>query len=190
MQEQEDNIKMYLAVADESMQHSISHLHNELMKVRTGKASPALVNGLLVAYYGSETPLNQVANVSVVDSRTITIQPWEKTMIQPIEKAIFEANLGVTPQNDGELVRISIPPLTEERRKDLVKMAKAMGEDAKVSIRNARRDAMGEIKQAVKEGYPEDSGRDAEASVQQLTDKFSEQVDTIIKNKETDILTI
>jgi ribosome recycling factor len=186
----QEDIDMYLSMAKEGMEDSIKHLENELMKVRTGKASPNLVTGLLVSYYGSDTPLQQVANVSVADSRTITIQPWEKAMIQPIEKAIFEANLGVTPQNDGELVRISIPPLTEERRKDLVKMAKSMGEDAKIGIRNARKETMDGIKKAVKDGYPEDAGKDAEDQTQKLTDDYSSKVDNIIKNKETDILTI
>lgn len=186
----QEDIDMFLEMAQDSMKNSISHLEKELMKVRTGKASPNLVNGLLVSYYGSDTPMNQVANVSIADSRTLTIQPWEKSMIQPIEKAIFEANLGVTPQNDGELVRISIPPLTEERRKDLVKMAKAMGEDAKVSIRSVRKETMDAIKKAVKDGYPEDAGKDAEDRTQKLTDQFSNKIDSIIKNKETDILTI
>jgi ribosome recycling factor len=187
---QQEDVNMYLEMAEDSMKDSISHLEKELMKVRTGKVSPALVNDLLVSYYGSETPLKQVANVSIEDSRTLTIQPWEKTMIQPIEKAIFEANLGVTPQNDGELVRISIPLLTEERRKELVKTAKSIGEDAKVSIRSARKDTMDAIKKAVKDGYPEDAGKDAEDTTQKLTDSYSNRVDTIIKNKETDILTI
>ena len=186
----EDDIKFYIQEAESSMDGSMSHLDKELMKVRTGKASPNLVSNLLVSYYGSDTPMNQVANISIADSRTLTIQPWEKAMIQPIEKAIFEANLGVTPQNDGELVRISIPPLTEERRRELVKMAKSMGEDAKVSIRSARKDTMDLIKQAVKDGYPEDSGKDAEDRAQKLTDSYVSKVDTIIKSKETDILTI
>lgn len=186
----QEDIDFLLEAAQESMSGSISHMEKELQKVRTGRASPNLVSGLLVSYYGSDTPMSQVANISTADSRTLVIQPWEKSMIQPIERAIFEANLGVTPQNDGELVRISIPPLTEERRRDLVKMAKGMGEDAKVSIRNARKETMDGIKKSVKDGYPEDAGKDAEDSTQKLTDGYVAKVDTIIKNKETDILTI
>ncbi|MEZ4984980.1 MAG: ribosome recycling factor [Saprospiraceae bacterium] len=158
----QEDVDFYFQSARESMEHSLEHLGKELAKVRTGKANANLVSGLFVSYYGSDTPLNQVANVSVADARTIVIQPWEKSMIAPIEKAIFEANLGVTPQNDGEVVRITIPPLTEDRRRDLVKVAKGYGEDAKVSIRNARKELMDAIKQAVKSGYPEDAGKKAE----------------------------
>lgn len=186
----QEDIDMLVGMTSESMESSIDHLKRELLKVRTGKASPALVSGLMVEYYGSPTPMNQVANVASADSRTLTIQPWEKTMIGPIEKAIFEANLGVTPQNDGELVRITIPPLTEQRRKDLVKQAKGMGEDAKVSIRSARKDLMNGIKQAVKDGYPEDLGKRAEDNAESLTKKFVTRIDEIISNKESDIMTI
>ncbi len=173
-----------------SMSSSIDHLKKELMKISTGKANPNMVSGLMVSYYGTDTPMNQVANISIADSRTLTIQPWEKSMIQPIEKAIFEANLGVTPQNDGELVRLSIPPLTEDRRKQLVKQAQSQGEDAKVSIRNARRDLMSEIKDAVKGGYPEDAGKRKEDEAEKLTKSYINKVDELIKSKESDILTI
>ncbi len=187
---QAEEVNSYVEHAKDLMEHAIEHLQHELSKVRTGKAAPAMLEGLMVAYYGTPTPINQVANISAADARTLVIQPWEKNMLGPIEKAIFEANLGVTPQNDGEVVRISIPPLTEERRKDLVKRAKELGEQAKVSVRNARRDAMEHIKKAIKDGYPEDSGKRKEQEVQQLTDKFSDRVDHLIEAKEKDILTV
>jgi len=186
----QEEIDLYIQTAEESMADSIVHLEHELQKVRTGKASANLVSGLMVSYYGSDTPMNQVASISVSDSRTVVMQPWEKSMIGPIERAIFEANLGVTPQNDGEMVRVTIPPLTEERRRDLVKMAKSMGEDAKISIRTARKDLMDSIKQAVKDGYPEDLGKRAEDQAQNLTKSYTEKIDQIIGSKEKDILTI
>ncbi|KAA3640512.1 MAG: ribosome recycling factor [Bacteroidetes bacterium] len=179
-----------MAETKEAMEHSIEHLGSELNKVRTGKANASMVSGLLVEYYGNPTPLNQVGNVTNADSRTLVIQPWEKSMIGPIEKAIFEANLGVTPQNDGEVVRISIPPLTEDRRKDLVKQAKSLGEEAKISIRSARHKAMDSIKKAVKDGYPEDMGHDKEAETQKLTDDYGTKVDDLVSTKENDIMTI
>jgi ribosome recycling factor len=185
-----EEVNSHVAYAEELMDQAIEHLNKELVKVRAGKASPAMLDGLLVSYYGTPTPMNQVANISTSDARTLVIQPWEKSMLGPIEKAIFEANLGVTPQNDGEVVRIAIPPLTEERRKDLVKKAKALGEEAKVSVRNARRDAMEHIKKAVKNGYPEDAGKSKEQNVQSLTDKYSEKIDHLIEVKEKDILTV
>jgi ribosome recycling factor len=186
----QDEVNLYVEAAEESMENSIDHLQKELSKIRAGKASPAMLAGLLVSYYGSPTPLNQVANVSTSDSRTIVIQPWEKSMLAPIEKAIFEANLGVTPQNDGEVVRLNIPPLTEERRRELVKKSKSLGEDAKVSIRNARRDAMEHIKKEVKNGFPEDAGKRLEDEVQNLTNQYGEKVDKLIESKEKDIMTI
>lgn len=181
---------MSIELAKEAMEDSIEHLKKELIKIRTGKAAPAMLNGIRVPYYGNLTPLNQVANVSTSDARTLVIQPWEKSMLGPIEKAIFEANLGLTPQNDGELIRINIPPLTEERRKDLVKNAKALGEDAKVSVRNARHKGMDQIKKAVKDGYPEDAGKRMEDRVQKLTDEYTKKVDELIEAKEKDIMTV
>ena len=172
------------------MDSSVSHLQKELIKIRTGKASPSIFNDLFVEYYGTPTPLNQVANVSTADARTIVIQPWEKSMLAPIEKSIFEANLGLTPQNDGEIIRIGIPPLTEERRKQLVKQAKGSGEEAKISIRNSRRDAMEKIKKAVKAGFPEDEGKKKEDLIQKMTNDFSTKVDKLIEAKEKDIMTI
>ena len=172
------------------MQDAIDHLQKELLKVRTGKAAPSMVSGLTVDYYGSPTPLNQVANVSASDSKTLTIQPWEKTMLGPIEKAIFEANLGLTPMNDGEVVRISIPPLTEERRKILVKNVKSLGEDAKISLRNTRQKLMEMVKKEVKDGYPEDAGRRKEDEIQKMVNSFGAKVDQIVELKEKDIMTI
>lgn len=186
----QEEINEYLELSEESMKEAIDHLQRELAKVRTGKASPNMLTGLLVPYYGNPTPLNQVSNVSIADARTIMIQPWEKSMLQPIEKAIMEANLGFTPQNDGEIIRINIPPLTEERRKEMVKRAKALGEDTKVSIRNARRDAMDAIKKAVKDGYPEDAGKRKEQEVDKMTHDFGDKVDKLVEAKEKDIMTI
>ncbi len=172
------------------MEQALEYLGSELNKVRTGKAAPAMVSSLMVDYYGTPTPMNQVANVGTSDSKTITIQPWEKSMLGPIERAIFEANLGLTPMNDGELVRISIPPLTEERRKDLVKHIKTLGEDAKVSIRNTRQKLMDIVKREVKDGFPEDAGKRKEAEIQQLVKVYSAKVDEVIDAKETDVMTI
>jgi ribosome recycling factor len=185
-----EEVEKYVTDAKALMQHSIEHLQKELQKVRTGKASPSMVSELIVPYYGNPTPMNQVANISSLDARTLVIQPWEKNMLAPIEKAIFEANLGITPQNDGEVVRLSIPPLTEERRKNLVKQIKSLGEEAKVSLRNARHKAMDQVKKAIKEGYPEDAGKRTENEIQELTDSFSKKVDKLVETKETDIMTI
>jgi len=176
--------------ARSGMEENIDHLESELGKVRAGKASPSMLSGLLVDYYGSPTPLTQVANILLSDSRTLSIQPWEKPMIANIEKAIFEANLGITPQNNGEMVILNIPPLTEERRKDLVKKAKSLGEEAKVSIRNNRQKAMDFVKRAVKDGYPEDQGKRKENEIQEMVDKYNDKVAKIVEQKEKDIMTI
>lgn len=186
----EEDVILAIEMAEEGMKHSLEHLQKELVKVRTGKASTAMLDGLLVTYYGSPTPLKQVANVNTADSRTIVIQPWEKSMLGPIEKAIFEANFGITPQNDGEIVRLIIPPLTEERRRDLVKQIKQLGEDTKVGIRNVRRDAMDELKKAVKNGYPEDAGKRMESNVQDLTNTYTDKVDKMLEVKEEDIMKV
>ena len=186
----QEDIDLILEMAQEGMGESVNHLGTELKKIRAGKASPAVLEGVMVEYYGSPTPLKQVANVSTSDARTLVIQPWEKTMLAPIEKAIFNANLGFTPMNDGEVVRINIPVLTEDRRREYVKRAKGYGEDAKVGIRNHRQEAMKGVKGAVKEGYPEDAGKRAEGQVQDLTDQFSKKVDEMIDAKEKDIMTI
>lgn len=185
-----DEVNQYVHNAEEGMAHALTHLERELVKVRTGKASASMLDGLLVSYYGAPTPMAQVANMNTSDARTIVIQPWEKSMLGPIEKAIFEANLGITPQNDGEVVRLSIPPLTEERRKDLVKKVKSLGEEAKVSIRNSRRDAIEHVRKAIKNGFPEDGGKMKETEIQHLTEKYSEKVDKMLEGKEKDIMTV
>ena len=185
-----EEVNLAIDICKDAMDHAIEHLTKELSKVRTGKASPSMLNDLLVQYYGSPTPMGQVANISAADARTLMIQPWEKPMLKHIEQAIFEANMGVTPQNDGETVRISFPPLTEERRREMVKKAKAMGEDSRVGLRNARRDAMDEIKKAVKNGFAEDAGKGKEALVQDLTNKFSEHIDKMLEQKEKEIMTV
>lgn len=172
------------------MDGAIEHLNEELQKVRTGKASPTMLSSLMVSYYGSPTPLSQVANLGTSDARTITIQPWEKNMLGPIEKAIFEANLGLTPMNNGDIIMINVPPLTEERRKQFVKMVKAEGETAKISVRNARRDAMEAIKKEVKNGYPEDAGKRMEDEVQKFTDGYSKKIDSIVAAKEEELMTV
>ena len=172
------------------MDQALSHLQDELRKIRTGKASPSIVSGLMVDYYGTPTALSSIANLSAPDSRTISIQPWEKKMLGEIEQAIFKANLGLTPMNDGEFVRIGIPPLTEERRIILVKQAKALGEEAKVSLRNARHKMMGAVKTEVKAGYPEDAGKRREDSIQETTNDYGKKVDEHVDAREKDILKI
>lgn len=184
------NLDVVLKQGYELMDKAIDHLIEEFKKIRAGKANPAMLNGLMVEYYGSPTPLNQVANISATDSRTISIQPWEKSMISPIERAIFEANLGVTPQNDGESIRLVIPPLTEDRRKDLVKQAKAAAEDTRVGVRNNRHKLMEAVKKEVKNGYPEDMGKKKEAEVQKHVDQCMEKIHKLLEAKEKDILTV
>jgi ribosome recycling factor len=186
----DEEVKMQLDLAKEGMDHSLIHLDGELIKVRAGKANIHMLDGIFVDYYGTNTALNQVANVNTPDPRMIVIQPWEKSMIEPIEKAILKANVGVTPVNDGELIRLNIPPLTEERRRELVKMVKSEGENAKVSIRNTRRDANEEFKQMKKDGLAEDMEKWAEGEVQKLTDSFIKKVDEIVSLKESEIMTI
>lgn len=186
----EEEVQLYLDDAKEKMYNAIKHLEDELSKVRAGKASPSLLDGILVDYYGTMTPLNQVSNINTPDSKTISVQPWEKAMISPIEKAILASNIGLTPINNGELIRINFPPLTEERRKELVKQVRNYGENTKVSIRNARRDANEAFKKMKKEGLSEDAEKEAEILVQDLTKEYSEKVDKILDTKENDILTI
>ena len=179
-----------MKLAEELMDKAIDHLVHELSKVRTGKANPSMVQELKVNYYGNPTPLNQVANVGLADSRTITVQPWEKSMLGPIEKAVFEANLGLTPINDGDLIRISVPPLTEERRKDLVKQAKAMGEEGKVAVRNIRHKTLDIIKKAVKDGVPEDIGKKKETQLQEKVNQHVDKLDKMIKSKDDEIMKV
>lgn len=185
-----DEINEFFQTSQSQLDEAMDYLNEELAKIRTGKASPAMLKGILVEYYGNPTPLAQVANVGTADAKTITIQPWEKKMIGPIEQAIFASNLGFTPQNDGEFIRINIPPLTEDRRKEMVKIVKAKGEDAKVSIRSTRHKLMDFIKKAVKDGFPEDGGKRKEDEIQKLIDKYSSDVDDVVKAKEDDIMTV
>jgi len=175
---------------ESSMQKAISHLEIELTKIRAGKASPQMLDGLLVEYYGSPTLISQVANVSAMDSRTLTIQPWEKNMLGPIERAILQANIGVTPQNDGAIIRITMPPMTEERRKGLVKQANGEGEVSKVTIRNLRRDSIERIKKMQKDGLSEDAAKDAETEIQELTDKFIILVEKHLVAKDKEIMAV
>lgn len=183
-------IKEYLQEAEDSMQLAVEYLDETLSHIRAGKASAKLLDGIRVDYYGSQAPISNVANVSVPDARTIAITPWEKSMFKEIEKAIINSDLGITPENNGEVIRLGIPPLTEERRKTLVKQCKAEAENAKVSVRNARRDTIDALKKAVKNGMSEDVQKDGEASVQKLHDKYIKKIDDIFAEKEKEILTV
>ncbi len=172
------------------MEKTIEHLQHELAKIRTGKASPSMLSGIMVNYYGNPTPLSQVSNVSTPDSKTISIQPWEKSMLAVIEQAIFAANIGLTPMNDGEFIRINVPPLTEERRVAMVKLAKAEGENSKVSLRNERHKMLEVIKQEVKNGYPEDIGKRKETDVQNMVNEYTDKINRMIELKEEDIMKV
>ena len=183
-------VKDYLQNAEDSMQLAVEYLDDTLSHIRAGKASARLLDGIRVDYYGSQAPISNVANISVPDARTIAIQPWEKAMFKEIEKAIINSELGVTPENNGEIIRICIPPLTEDRRKQLVKQSKAEAETAKVSVRNARREAIDGLKKEIKNGLSEDVEKDAEASVQKLHDKYMKRIDDIFAAKEKEILTV
>jgi len=182
--------KEIITNADESMQLAVEYLDETLSHIRAGKASPKLLDGIRVEYYGSLAPISNVANISVPDARTIAITPWEKPMLKEIEKATINSELGVTPENNGEVIRICIPPLTEERRRQLVKQSKGEAENAKVSVRNARREAVDLIKKEVKAGLSEDSGKDAEAEVQKVHDKYMKRIDEVFAAKEKEILTV
>jgi len=185
-----EDVQLVLEIAEDKMNKAVAHLELEFSRIRAGKANPHLLDGILVEYYGAMTPLSQVSNISTPDPKTIAIQPWEKNMIAPIEKAIMASNIGITPVNNGEIIRIIIPALTEERRRDLVKQVKQEGEIAKVSIRNARRDANDELKQLQKDGLPEDETKKAELEVQKITDDYSGKVDEVISLKEKEVMTV
>lgn len=185
-----ENISKIIDAAKSAMEKSISHLETELAKVRAGRANPSIFDNVMVDYYGSNVPINQVATVNTQDARTIVIQPWEKSMLTPLEKAIQAANLGFNPQNDGVIIRITIPPLTEERRKEFVKKAKQECEDAKVGIRSARKDAMEACKKLTKEGVTEDEVKDAEDKIQKLTDSYVAKCDKHLEQKEKEIMTV
>lgn len=186
----EEEVSLIIDDAKERMAGPINRLQKELSKLRAGKASPQMLETVTVDYYGSMTPLSQVANVNTPDPRTIIVQPWEKGMIEPIEKAILASNLGFNPMNDGSLIRIVVPPLTEERRKDIVKQVRAEGENAKISIRNIRRDANDELKKLKSDGLAEDMQKDAEASIQDILNSTSSKIDDMVKAKEEDVLTL
>lgn len=185
-----NDVKSVMDHAKAGMEKAINHLEIQLTKIRAGKANPAIFENVMVDYYGSMVPIPQTANVNTQDARTIIIQPWEKSLLTPIEKAIQMANLGLNPQNDGVIIRISIPPLTEERRKELVKTAKSEGEEAKVGIRNSRKEAMENVKKLQKNGLPEDEAKDAETKIQQLTDQYVQKTDKHVEQKEKEILTV
>ncbi|MCX4258115.1 MAG: ribosome recycling factor [Muribaculaceae bacterium] len=182
--------KTYLSDAEEKMELAVEYLDESLAHIRAGKANPKILDGIRVDYYGSACPISNVANISVPDARTIAITPWEKAMFREIEKAIINSELGITPENNGEVIRISIPPLTEERRRQLVKQSKAEAEQAKVSVRNARREGIDGLKKAVKQGMPEDVEKDAENDMQKLHDRFMKRIDELFAAKEKEILTV
>jgi ribosome recycling factor len=185
-----EEVNMLLELTRESMQGAINHLDKELVHIRAGKASTRMLDSVFVDYYGSKTPIFQIASITTPDAKTIAIQPWEKQMIGPIEKSILNANLGFNPDNNGEIIRIFIPPLTEERRKVLVKDVNREGEAAKISVRSARKDANEQLKKLLKEGLSEDMEKDAIEQVQKMTDDFSKKIDILIEKKHTEILTI
>lgn len=182
--------KAIIDAASDKMQKALNHLDEELSNVRAGKASVNVLNGVMVDYYGSLVPVPQVASVTVPDARTVLIQPWEKNLIGALEKAIINSNIGLTPSNNGEQIRLTIPPLTEERRKQLIKQIRSDAETARVSLRNARRDAVEAFKAAKKEGMPEDMAKDGENEAQKITDKYSKKLDEILAAKEREIMTV
>jgi ribosome recycling factor len=185
-----EDVQLVYEMTKEHMEKTVEHLDNELVRIRAGKANVHILDGVLVDYYGAPTPLNQVSNVSTPDAKTIMIQPWEKSMIDTIERALMQSNVGITPSNNGEVIRLIIPQLTEERRRELVKKVKHEGENARVSIRNSRRDANEEYKKMQKDGLSEDETKAAEDLIQKLTHEYTEKIDKIVEAKEEDIMTI
>ena len=187
---QTEELELVIDDAESSMQKAITHLETELTKIRAGKANPSMVDGIFVEYYGNPTPITQVSNVTILGARTISIQPWEKNMLQAIERAILQANIGITPQNDGNQIRLFLPPLTEERRKELFKKASSEGEHSKVAIRNIRRDAIEEIKKLQKDGLSKDVAADAENSIQDTTNRYIALVDKHLAAKEKEMMAV
>jgi ribosome recycling factor len=185
-----EDISEIVVTADDHMKKAITHLETELIKIRAGKATPQILDGIVVDYYGSPTPISQVGNINVMDARTLSIQPWEKNMLQPIERAIIAANIGIYPQNDGSQIRLFLPPLTEERRRELVKKCQVEGEHSRVAIRNIRRDAIEHVKRLQKNGLSEDIAKDAETNIQDITDKFITTVDKHLVSKEKEIMSV
>ncbi|RYZ18713.1 MAG: ribosome recycling factor [Chitinophagaceae bacterium] len=185
-----EEVSLTLEMAEDSMRKAIGHLESELGKIRAGKANPQILEGIMVDYYGAPTPLGQVGNVSVADARTLTIQPWERNMLQPIERAIINSNIGLNPQNDGIIIRLFLPPLTEERRRELVKRCQGEGEHCRVAIRNIRRDAIEQIKKAQKNGLSEDAAKDFEAEAQEMTNRYITLVEKHLEAKEKEIMVV
>ena len=185
-----DELAQIYSNAEESMNKAIQHMEAELQKIRAGKANPQMLEGISVDYYGSQTPLSQVANVNVLDARTLTIQPWEKNMLQPIERAIIASNMGINPQNDGIMIRMFLPPLTEERRKELVKRCHGEAEHSRITIRNIRRDAIEQVKKLQKNGLSEDIAKDSEVEIQVITDKYISQIEKHLVYKEKEIMAV
>ncbi|CAN5147216.1 ribosome recycling factor [soil metagenome] len=185
-----EDVEIYIEEARDGMKKALLHLEDELDRVRAGKANPTMLSGVFVDYYGTSTPLNQVANVTAPDARSLVIKPWEKGMIGPIEKAIHAANIGLNPQNDGEIVRLNLPIVTEDRRRELVKKVKLIGENSRVSVRNIRREAMEAIKGLEKDGLSEDEAKDGEAVVQELTNEFIAKVDKHLEVKEEEVMKV
>ena len=185
-----EDIELIIDDTKDNMSKAICHLEQELTKIRAGKATPSMLDGINVDYYGTPTAINQVANITILDVKTVSIQPWEKNMLGPIEKSIMQANIGITPQNDGNQIRLFLPPLTEERRKELFKRASGEGEHSKVAIRNIRRDAIEQIKKLQKDGLSEDASKDAEDSIQEITDKHIVLVDKHLAAKEKEMMSV
>lgn len=185
-----DELQLIIEDTSSMMKKALEHLETELVKIRAGKAQPTMLDGIMVDYYGNPTPVNQVANISVMDARTLSVQPWEKNMLQNIERAIIAANIGINPQNDGNIIRLFLPPLTEERRKELVKRSNSEGENGKISVRNIRRDAIEHIKKLQKEGLSEDQCKDAEKETQDVTDRFISLIEKHLEVKEKEIMAI
>jgi ribosome recycling factor len=185
-----EEIDLIIEETEDRMKKALEHLEHELARLRAGRSNPALLDGVAVDYYGVHSPLNQVSNINTPDAKTILIQPWEKTMLGTIEKAILAANIGLTPVNNGEVIRINIPPLTEERRHQLVKQVRNEGETAKISVRNARKWANDELKSLLKEGLPEDMEKDAVEKVQEMTNSYNTKVDKVMAQKEKDVMTV
>jgi ribosome recycling factor len=185
-----EGLDKVLSDTTSAMTKALSHLEAELVKIRAGKANPNMIDGIMAEYYGNPTPISQVANISILDARTISVQPWEKNMLSPIERAITMANIGINPQNDGTTIRLFLPPLTEERRKELVKRCNGEGEHAKVAVRNIRRDSIEAIKKLQKDGLSEDICKDAEKEVQETTDKFIVLVEKHLAAKEKEIMAV
>ncbi|MEO6404180.1 MAG: ribosome recycling factor [Ferruginibacter sp.] len=185
-----DDLSSIISTATDTMSKAINHLEAELVRIRAGKANPNMLDGIMADYYGNPTAINQVANVMAMDARTISVQPWEKNMLQVIERAIIAANIGINPQNDGNIIRLFLPPLTEERRKELVKRCNAEGEQAKIAVRNIRRDSIEDIKKLQKDGLSEDQAKDAEKEMQDLTDKYISLVEKHLAAKEKEIMAV